>query len=360
MEEEKFTALKLNNSMEKCGMKNRYQIITLLIIFCLYGTSEFLAIALPLMEINPYIFYFNKDLNTTINTQVNYDLCQNELKKYNYTIDYEKSRSSLVTDFEVFCSENKTGFIGSSLFFGVMIGSFISYFFSDRIGRKKTSLIFSFIYSTILLGFLLVKNLYLLYTLLFLAGLVYSIIILSSLLLLNEVLDVKLTAIFTTIIFNAYPVFGVLYSILFRDLDNWRAIFIIIGIIHLICVILLFFFVEESPRFYYVKNEIEKMENVLLKISTINNKDTNEIKKYLRGNEKDKDKDKVKVKDKVKDKNNNNFNLIDNENKSINEKSSFLNNNSYEVNLNIEERQNQNNLINDEIILNDGKKLIKN
>ena len=179
-------------------------------------------------------------------------------------------------------------------------------------------------------------------------------------LLLNEVLDVKLTAIFTTIIFNAYPVFGVLYSILFRDLDNWRAIFIIIGIIHLICVILLFFFVEESPRFYYVKNEIEKMENVLLKISTINNKDTNEIKKYLRGNEKDKDKDKVKVKDKVKDKNNNNFNLIDNENKSINEKSSFLNNNSYEVNLNIEERQNQNNLINDEIILNDGKKLIKN
>lgn len=284
MEEERYSEFKLNSTMEKVGMKNRYQIITLLIIFCLYGTSEFLAIALPLMEISPYINYTN-DLNVTINTQVTYELCKGDLKKYNYTIDYEKSKSSLITDFEAYCSENKTAFIGSSLFFGVMIGSFISYFFSDKIGRKKTALIFSFFYSFNLLAFLLINNLYLLYALLFLAGLFYSITILSSLLLLNEVLDIKLTAIFTTIIYNAYPVFGAAYSILFRDLNNWRAIFIIIGIIHVICVLLLFFFVEESPRFYFVKNEIENMEDVLLRISVINGKDPVEIIKNLRVSE---------------------------------------------------------------------------
>jgi len=271
--EESFSALKLNNIMEKCGMKNKYQIISLIIIFALYGTSEFLAIALPFMEINPFVTYYNTDLNKNITIQVDYNLCKNELKKFNYTIDNERSRSSLVTDFNVFCSENEVGFIGSSLFFGVMIGSFISYIFSDKIGRKKTSVIFSFIYSLILCGFLLIKNIYLLYTFLFLTGMVYSIIILSSLLLLNEVLDVNFTAIFTTIIYNAYPVFGVFYNFLFKDLNNWRAIFIVIAIIHFISTLLLIFFLEESPRFYFVRNDINNMEKVLLKIARVNNKE---------------------------------------------------------------------------------------
>jgi hypothetical protein len=377
MEQEKFSALKLNKIMEKCGMKNRYQIITLIIIFCLYGTSEFIAIALPLMEINPYVIYFNKDLNKTINTQVNYNLCENELSKFNYTIDYEKSRSSLVTDFGVFCSENKTGFIGSSLFLGVMIGSFISYFFSDRIGRKNTSLIFSFIYSLILSGFFLINNLYLLYGLLFLAGLTYSIIILSSLILLNEVLDVTLTAIFTTIIYNAYPVFGIIYSILFRDLNNWRALFVIISVIHLICAMLLFFFIEESPRYYFVKNEFKKMENVLMKISRINNMDRAEIIKYflLHNNEIENQKEidyEIDYKKKYDSSNSNIYCANDYNNNSINEKSYLTDNKdiikmnsnlNLNLNVNLNEINNNNNNNNNNKeeninILNNGKNFI--
>jgi MFS family permease len=265
-----YCANELTSLMEKCGMKNKYQIISLIIIFCLYGTAEFIAITLPLIEINPYVVYMDSDKNKNFTIQVNYEICDTKLKRYKYAIDYHRSKSSLVTDFDIFCSEHLTGFIGSILFFGVMIGSFLSHFFSDKLGRKRTVILFSFIYSINMMVFLFINNLYILYFFLFSAGLIYSIIILSGILLVNEVLDVSLIAIYTTIIYNAYPFFGAFYTILFRELNNWRIIFLIIGFIHFVFTFCLTMFIEESPRFLFGQKDIKSLYKCLCKVSTIN------------------------------------------------------------------------------------------
>lgn len=273
MEEEKYENYKLQYHLEKCGLKNKYQIISLLIIFLIYGTSEFIAIALPLLEINPYVTYLDTDLNKNFTIQANYQNCNSTLKKFKYEIVKEKSKSSLVTDFKIFCDEDKVSFIGSSLFLGVMLGSFISYFFSDKIGRKKTIILFSVLYSAMQFLYLINENLYIMYSMLMFSGLFYSIIILSSILLLNEVIDVTLTAIFTTIIYNAYPVFGILYDVLFKELDDWKLIFCIIGVIHFVSTILFALFVEESPRFYFCTRDLDSLKKTLSKIAYVNKKE---------------------------------------------------------------------------------------
>jgi len=253
--------------------------ISLLIIFLIYGTSEFIAIALPLLEINPYVNYLDTDLNKNFTIQANYKNCNSTLKIFRYEIVKEKSKSSLVTDFNIFCDEDKVSLIGSSLFLGVMLGSFISYFFSDKIGRKKTIVLFSILYSATQFCYLFNENLYVLYSMLLISGLFYSIIVLSSILLLNEVIDVELTAIFTTIIYNAYPVFGILFNFLFKELNDWRLIFCIVGIIHLLSTIILAVFLEESPRFYFGSRDLNSLRNCLTKIASVNKKqfDVNEI-----------------------------------------------------------------------------------
>ena len=102
--EDKSESTKLEFYLKKCGVKNRYQYISLVIIFFIYGTSEFLAISLPLLEITPFITYYDKDLKQNITIQTNYNLCNNTLKYVNFTIDFEKSKSSFVTDFNIFCN----------------------------------------------------------------------------------------------------------------------------------------------------------------------------------------------------------------------------------------------------------------
>lgn len=275
MEEEKNDNNKLQYYLEKCGLRNRYQIISLIIIFMIYGTSEFIAIALPLLEINPYVNYYDSNLDKNFTIQANYKNCNSTLKMFKYEVVKEKSKSSLVTDFNIFCDEDKVSFIGSSLFLGVMIGSFISYFFSDKIGRKKTIILFSLLYSATQFLYLLNDNLYVLYSMLMISGLFYSIIILSSVLLLNEFIDSELTAIFTTIIYNAYPVFGLLYNFLFKDLNNWRLIFCIVGVIHFVCTLILALFLEESPRFYYGSRDLNSLKKTLVKIAYVNKKEFN-------------------------------------------------------------------------------------
>jgi len=273
MEEEKLENYKLQYYLEKCGLKSRYQMLSLIIIFLIYGTSEFIAITLPFVEITPYVKYYDSELNQNFTLQTTYKNCNSTLKKFNYTIIYEKSRSSLVTDFKIFCDQDKVSLIGSSLFLGVMIGSFLSHFFSDKIGRKKTIILFSVLYSSCQFLYLIIGNLYFLYTVLLFSGMFYSIIILSSILLLNEVIDVELTAIFTTIIYNAYPFAGLIYDFLFKELNDWRLIFIIIGIVHLITTIILAFFLDESPRFHFGNRDLDSLKKTLTYIAVVNKKE---------------------------------------------------------------------------------------
>lgn len=271
MEEDRIENYKLNYYMEKCGMNNRYQYITLLIIFLLNGTSEFLATTIPLLEITPVVKYYSEAKKDFVIEQATYKLCNETLKYAKYSIVEDMSKTSLVKDFDIFCNKDKVSLIGISLFLGVTLGYLISYIFSDKIGRKKTIILFSTLYAINQIVYIFIGNEYLLYALLLLSGMFYSITILASFLLMNEVIDTTLTAIFRTIIYNSVPFFGILFTFLFKEINDWKVIFTVIAIVQILTTIIFAIFIEESPRFHFAHGDLESLKKVLMQISKINN-----------------------------------------------------------------------------------------
>ena len=235
--------------VKKAGNKNRYQYITLIIIFFLYGTTEFITISLPYLETKPDVAFFD-DKGIRHEVQINYTICETYKDKYNIT----KKISSMVSDTELYCDKIGTSLIGMSLFTGVMFGSLILYFFADMWGRKKTILIFSILYIGMLLTTYFVESIYVYYVTMFFSGLFYVIIILTSCILLNEAISEDLNAIFTTIIYNSFFAYGMGYGYLF-SIYNWKSMFIIIAILQLIFVTIFYSYCEESLYFYITKND---------------------------------------------------------------------------------------------------------
>ena len=252
----------ISNLSIQSGMNNRYQYLSLLIIFFLNGTTEFLAISLPFLESKPLVS-FKDDFNSTHVKHINYTICEN------YTFEIVKNYSSIVNEFEIYCDRTKTSILGLSLFTGILLGSLVSYLFIDRFGRKKCTFIFSNFYIVIIILFSFVNNIYIIFGLTFISGFLYIIVALSFIILLNEIISGNLVAMFTTITFIAFFLFGLVYTYIFYELDDWRLIFRIVGALQLISTLVFYLYMEESPRFYIAKKDYN---NFLLTIKNIANK----------------------------------------------------------------------------------------
>jgi MFS family permease len=270
----------IKNLVKQAGNKNRYQYITLFIIFLIYGSTEFITISLPYLETRPTVEFFDSN-GIRHEMQINYTIC--ESYKYNIT----KNVSSIVSDTKLYCDKTGTSLIGMSLFCGVMIGSLILYFFADMWGRKKTILIFSVLYvGSLLLTYFIENNIYVYYTAMFFSGMFYVIVLLTSIILLNEAISEDLNSIFTTIIYNSYFLYGMGYGYMLR-LYDWKTLYVIVAVLHIIFVTFFYIYCEESLYFYLTKNDRDNFLKTLEAVARKNGRslsgDYNFIK-YEEGN----------------------------------------------------------------------------
>lgn len=263
--------IQIEKLIERAGNDSRYQYMMLLLIFFLYGTSEFITIAIPYVEVKPIISILVKGVPQEVN--INYSLCE-EFKLNNKTPSIVESltRHSIVYDFNIYCNQLATTLIGTIIFSGILIGSLISHHFSDNFGRKKTVVLFGILYILSCFLYSLINNLEVLYINLFFSGFCYIIVALSSVVLLNEVLRPERRAIFSSILYSAYSLFGIVYPLFFHYLNTWKVIFLIIGISHLIFYSVFFLYVEESPRFLISKGKYIEFRAVMEKIGRKNGK----------------------------------------------------------------------------------------
>jgi MFS family permease len=257
----------INKLISKCGDRHLYQYLSLLIIFLLYGTTEFFVISLPLLETKPKVTYTNDKGETIKHQTIDYTICQ---KYPDYIIDSTSKVSSIVVDFKLWCDSTQTYLIGLFLFLGILIGTLTSNLFIDRFGRKKTALGFSLLYLFALISFFFINNIILIYAAMLFGGFFQSVVLISSIILLNEVINKKLIAIFTTIIYLAYRSFGLLYTFLFIHISDWRLVCLITGCIHIVVILLLAFLLVESPRYYIAvkdKTGLIKSLNYIAKVN---------------------------------------------------------------------------------------------
>jgi hypothetical protein len=253
----------------KVGDSHLYQYLTLALIFLLYGTTEFFVISLPMLERKPTVVFTN-DIGEIVKTTINYTICE---KYPHFQIDDTDPESSLVIDLNIFCDKTSTLLIGVTLFIGVLIGSLTSHYSTDRLGRKTTASIFSILYTITLCCFYFIGNDPIhVFIVIFLVGFFHSIVLLAAIILLTEVINKVLIAMFITVIYCAYRIFGLFYNYLFIEMNNWRLVVLMIAAINLFILIIFHLVIVESPRFYIGKKDKDGLIKSLNYIAKVNRK----------------------------------------------------------------------------------------
>jgi len=256
----------LENILKKTS-NNRffsYQNIAVFLLSTLEMISGFIVIALGYLEVWPKVDYIDSSGYQHKDITLDYDLCNNGTL---YTI--VDNKRSLILDFDLVCKKFEISLIGTLYFVGVLVGSFLSHYLSDYFGRKKTLLIFSVVLVLIQLIFSINSNVIIFYVLLFISGILYILIALSGVVLMNESIDKDKRSMFTSVIYLGFSVGGIIYSILFEYIDNWRNVFyVVLGINVLVFMSFWYFFVE-SPRFFLSKGLENEFKNAILYMAKV-------------------------------------------------------------------------------------------
>ena len=244
----KETDQKLDILLAKAGQINYYQFQVTILFLIQLTCAEFFNQCLPFLERSPYVFINN----STESVLIDYKICKNNTID---RIDESKSPKSMVVDFDIYCEEKKIIGLGCSIYLGMIIGACSTYLFADKIGRKKTLIIFVPIHILFLCTFKILPNsgtycIYLLYLNIFFLGICSHIIIVTMIIYICEIIKQTDIPIFVILIITGVPLSNLLGTFLFnfKNLD-WRNSLLIIAGINLIVYLFIFFKLVGSPIF---------------------------------------------------------------------------------------------------------------
>ena len=246
----KETDQKLDILLEKAGQINNYQFQVTFIFLIQLTCAEFFNQCLPFLERGPYV-YINGSKKSELLTD---DICRNHT--INYTLDNNKLPNSIVMDFNLYCKESKLFFLGLMIYLGMLVGVCSSYLFADKIGRKKTLLIFIPFHIFFLCTFKILRSsfgescIYIIYLNVFFLGICSHIIIITIIIYICEIIKQTDIPIFVILIITGSPLSSLLGTFLFniKSLD-WRDSLLVIAGINIIIYFYIFFQLVGSPIF---------------------------------------------------------------------------------------------------------------
>ena len=246
----KETDQKLDVLLAKAGQMNNYQFQVTFLFLIQLTCADFFNQCLPFLEKWPYVYVDNSKESVLLD----YKICDE--KPNDYIIDKKRSPKSIVMDFEIYCDKEKIFYLGFSVYFGMIIGACISYLFADKIGRKKTLVIFVPIHIILLCTFKILQPdfgnffIYLIYINIFCLGICSHVILVTMIIYICEIIKQKDIPIFVILIMTGVPLSSLLGTLLFniKDID-WRDSLLIIAGINLIVYLFIIFKLVRSPIF---------------------------------------------------------------------------------------------------------------
>jgi hypothetical protein len=244
----KETEKKLDILLAKAGQIGNYQFQVTFLFLLQLTCAEFFNQCLPFLERSPFV-YINDSKESVL---INYTICNST----NYIIDKNKIPNSIVMDFEIYCQEKKISYLGLLLYAGMIAGACSSYSFADKIGRKKTLVIFCPIHIIFLCTFKILTPsfwnncLYLIYLNIFLLGFFCQMIVITMIIYICEVIKQTDIPIFVMLIITGIPLSSLLGTLLF-NIDNldWRDSLLIVAGINFIIYFFIIFTLIGSPIF---------------------------------------------------------------------------------------------------------------
>jgi MFS family permease len=243
--------LEIDYIFEKAGHMDKYHFIVLLLFFILYGSSQYLLIIIPFLELRPLVDYVDEN-HIRHSKILNHGICE----KYNFTLA-ENYKKSLITDLGIYCDKNLTLSLIASLFLGSLLGSIFAYKFADKFGRIKTLFSFTIFMIVLKVSFFFIYEYQLTLVWLFFSGVSCSIILITMVVYIIEITDKGHLAIYMSIIFSSFSFYGIFLSLFFHYLNYWRLVFFIVGVIDLIVIFPIYNYIVESPYFFYAQGSYE-------------------------------------------------------------------------------------------------------
>ena len=258
------------------GNKNHYQYFTLIVIVFLWINCNFIAIVLPFIEREPIINYQDKEGYHSKETLTN-EICdkiEDYYGDYNYTV-VESFNYSWVIEYHIECNKFDVGLIGSFAFIGNTAGGLVFSVINKIFSHKKILIISSFGFCLAVFLCTIVRDykyfLYLLFSETFI-GLFGNCLCYSSLVIVQEIVSNDKRSTFSSIINLGYSLCGILYSLAFLYLQEWRKVFFVLIGGSGIALILIWIFIYDSPRGYINSKNYKKTMEILEGIASFNGK----------------------------------------------------------------------------------------
>lgn len=257
----------IHKIMELIGNKHRYIVFIIIMNLVLWTNVSVVNFSLAFIETKPEVTYM--DGNEMKNTKLNYEIC--EKYKYNITKDY---KYSIITDFKdgTECNKLKNSLIGTFHSFGVLLGNFLFQVIPAKIGYKTLLVYFQYVHAVLVLICIFYKNYYYFQVLNCLIMFLTKIILNTSLVISNEIIDFKYKSLISSFINSGNGLGGMLYVLFYFLLEDWRYVFIVSVCITTISGIIIHIFYHESLAYLLIKKDYDKFYNTLLYIAKKNNR----------------------------------------------------------------------------------------
>ena len=258
----------IHTIMELVGNKNRFTIFIIGMNLFLWINVSILNYSLAFIETKPKVTYI-KDGNE-ITEKLKYDICD----KYDFIIK-EDYKYSIITDFEdgTECNKLKNSLIGTINSIGILLGNFLFHMISGKFGYKNILFIFHICHAIFLLASIFWDNYYFFQVINCFVMFFTKCILNSSLVMNNEIVDLKYKAMISSFVNSGLGLGGMFYVLMYYLLKDWRYVFIVGVCLSAISGIIIKIFFHDSLVQSLINKDFEKFYNNLLYIAKMNGRE---------------------------------------------------------------------------------------
>ena len=258
----------IHTIMELVGNKNKFTIFIIVMNLILWINVSVLNYSLAFIETKPKVTYV-KD-NEEITSKLDYEICD----KYDYIVK-EDYKYSIITDFEdgTECNKLKNSLIGTINSIGILLGNFLFHMISGKFGYKNILFVFHIAHAVFTLVSIFWDNYYYFQVINCFVMFFTKCILNSSLVMNNEIVDLKYKAMISSFVNSGLGLGGMFYVLMYYLLKDWRYVFIVGAGISLICGIIIKIFFHDSLVQSLVNKDFDKFYNDLVYIAKKNGRE---------------------------------------------------------------------------------------
>ena len=258
----------IHTIMELVGNKNRFTIFIIGMNLFLWINVSILNYSLAFIETKPKVTYMKDGQPTT--EKLTYDICD----KYDFIIK-EDHKYSIITDFEdgTECNKLKISLIGTLNSIGILLGNFLFHIISGKFGYKNILFIFHIGHAVFLLVSIFWDNYYYFQVINCFVMFFTKCILNSSLVMNNEIVDLKYKAMISSFVNSGLGLGGMFYVLMYYLLKDWRYVFIVGTCLSAISAVIIKIFYHDSLVQSLINKDFDKFYNNLVYIAKMNGRE---------------------------------------------------------------------------------------